>query len=128
VLAAAGVAMLIGLTRLILHAHVIGEALVGGGIGLLGTGLLAAAVPYLARRGGVVNPFGANLAVLALILAVALHGVHWRLEPKIRYVSHHYWPLRVCRLAAHHYAHAPNHWRPVDRGSGNEPSAHRSRT
>lgn len=106
VLAAAGVAMLIGLTRLILHAHLAGEAIVGGGIGVLGTGLLAVAVPYLGRRGIAANPFGLNLLVIALALALALHGVHWRLEPKIRYVSHHYWPFRVCRIAPHHYAHA----------------------
>ena len=98
VLASVICAILIGVSRLILHLHTLAEAMVGGSVGALGSSLLAVALPHLTGQARSPRYLTTGLPVIALVMALALHGVHWRLEPKISYVSHHYWPWHVCRM------------------------------
>lgn len=93
--ASLGCATLIGASRLLLHMHTVEEAALGGGIGVLGVALFSVSLPKNAAAGSRGEMLFA-LPVIALSLALALHGVHWRMEPIIRSVSYHYWPFRVC--------------------------------
>jgi membrane-associated phospholipid phosphatase len=97
-----GFATLIGTSRLFLHLHSAAETAIGGAVGMLGITLFAAALPGVS----VVDSRPRHLVILPIIgvsLALALHGVHWPLEPTIRHVSHHYWPFPACRTPAQHH-------------------------
>lgn len=93
--ASVGCATLIGTSRLLLHLHTAEEAALGGGIGVLGVALLAVSLPRNAMIGSR-GELSLSLSIVVMSLALALHGIHWRVEPLIRNVSHHYWPFRAC--------------------------------
>ncbi len=93
--AAAGAAVVFGISRVALGFHTPPEVLVGGLVGLLGAALLirlAGPPPALRRR---------NTALLAALLAalVVFHGAHVRAETTIgRWAMLlQVWPLSACR-------------------------------
>jgi membrane-associated phospholipid phosphatase len=82
----------IGASRVLLHNHSIPEVIIGAGLGLVGTALLAKFWRPAKRHGN--HPKLIALAMLAL--ALILHGTHWRTEQVIRHASIHLWPLHAC--------------------------------
>lgn len=76
-----GIAVLIGVTRLAVHAHSVPEVLFGGAVGLAGAGalvLLAGPRPPMA---------GWPAAVGAVAVLVGLHGLHLRAETTLHHFS-----------------------------------------
>lgn len=91
---AAGVALLVGFTRLALDVHTLADVIVGGLIGTAGAVVLAiAAGPRPALRRGWIGVAAAMLVVL-----VVFHGRHVYAEMHINRVSHQLWPLTLCAL------------------------------
>lgn len=74
--AAAGLALVVALTRIALHAHTTGEVLSGLLIGSVCVAWFGKG--YFALR-PIILPWPALVAALAL-LAIATHGVHWDFE------------------------------------------------
>jgi membrane-associated phospholipid phosphatase len=89
------VAGVIGGTRVLLRAHTPPEALLGGGIGVLGAGCLAAAWPR-AMRPELLAGRAVVVSAVVAVLVVALHGGHWSAEQLIRRTAPWFWPLRPC--------------------------------
>ena len=87
------VAVLFGISRLAVHAHDVPEVLVGGAVGLASAALLVAlSGPRPALR---VRP----IAVVALIVAIAFHGLRLQAESTIHHSALFTWiPLpATCR-------------------------------
>jgi len=81
-LAAFGIAVLIGLTRIALGDHTLAEVVVGGIVGVVGAGVFTSwARSRLAGR-----PLAALLSVTAIVMLV-FHGSHLTWEPTIRATS-----------------------------------------
>ena len=88
-----GFAVLIGITRLAVHAHSVPEVLLGGAVGLAGAGLLAVlAGPRPPTRGW-------PAAVGAVVVLIGLHGVRLNAETSLHHLGLLAWlPLpAVCR-------------------------------
>ncbi len=81
-LAALGVAGLIGVTRVLLGEHTVGEAIVGGTVGVAGAGLFAALADERIGRGQ-----RAALAGVTVAVALLFHGAHFSPETTIRSAS-----------------------------------------
>jgi membrane-associated phospholipid phosphatase len=92
--AAAIVAVFIGWTRLLLHAHSVPEVLIGGAIGLTGATLLL-------RCTGAPPPIRPIplLGVITLVV-VLFHGLHLGAEAAIRRNAHNAWFIPACRVQA----------------------------
>ena len=89
------VALLIGMSRIMLGNHSPSEAILGGMIGVLGATTFAALsrpAPRRAGRRGLVL----LTAAAVLVLAFLLHGHHLESERLIDELSWRYWPLRAC--------------------------------
>ena len=89
------VAGLIGASRLLLAVHSLPEAIIGGGIGLIGTIALAGYWPA-GERPERRRAFAIVAPLVVISLAVALHGTHWPSEQIIRRASSRFWPLQAC--------------------------------
>ena len=77
--AAAGVAALIGLSRIMVHAHSLAEVAAGGAVGvsvLAGVIVVSGAVPAGLRP--------VRLLLCAVPLVIVLHGVRLNMEPRLR--------------------------------------------
>ena len=94
-LAAAAAAVLIGLSRLVLHMHTEPEVLVGGVVGIAGAlcmRQLAGAPPRALRMRWV--------GAVALAVLVLFHGLHLNAEPRIHRLAFGMaWALEMCRGA-----------------------------
>lgn len=90
-----GVAGLIGTSRVLLAAHTPYEAVVGGGVGLVGAMCLALAwrpIPRSERR----RALAILVPVVVCALVGALHGTHWSAESLIHHPVWRFWPLNAC--------------------------------
>jgi membrane-associated phospholipid phosphatase len=86
----AALAVLFGLSRIMVHAHTMPDVLIGGGVGIIGLGCFAhraARIPDFLRP--------AWLLLVCVPLALLLHGARLNLEPHIRGASH-WLGLTVC--------------------------------
>ncbi len=82
--AAVFVAIVVGLSRVALDAHTVGEVLVGGAVGVGGVLLLAVLLrraPALSRQSAVL------LLALASAVIVVEHGRHANLEPRLQHIE-----------------------------------------
>lgn len=89
------VALLIGVSRVVLGHHLPSEAIIGGTVGVVGATAFAALyrpAPRRASRRSMV------LIVVAavVVLTVLLHGRHLESERFIDDLSGRFWPLRAC--------------------------------
>ncbi len=89
---AVSLAVMIGLSRLALGVHTVPEIVLGGSVGVCGA--LA-----LAWQGGLPPPGLrlAPLALLALAVMAAFHGLHFPAEAALRHHASHIWPFSACR-------------------------------
>lgn len=81
-LTALGVAVLIGITRVILRDHTLAEAVVGGAVGIAGAGVFAALTREALHGGRRAALVAATAATIIL-----LHGQHFSLEQTIALAS-----------------------------------------
>lgn len=88
---ALGVAVAIGLSRLSLGVHTVPEVVVGGTVGTCGALLLT-------WQGGLPPPGLrlAPLALLALLVMAAFHGLHLPIEVALRHDARNIWPFSLC--------------------------------
>ena len=89
---ALSVAVAIGLSRLVLGVHTVPEVVLGGTVGVAGA--LA-----LIWQGGL-PPVGLRLlplAILALAVMAAFHGLHFPVEQALRHHASNIWPFSACR-------------------------------
>jgi len=86
------VVVLIGASRVILGAHTIQDALIGGAIGFTA----AQAILYLAGEPMHRRPV-TIWSLPLLILPLLLHGVHLQAESEIGGLAVNVWPLSLCR-------------------------------
>jgi hypothetical protein len=97
-LAAAGAAVMIGLSRLLLHLHTEPEILVGAVIGIAGALCLrrmAGSPPRAVRMRWV--------GAVALVVILLFHGLHLNAEPRIHRMAFGVaWALQVCRGEPRH--------------------------
>ena len=82
----------VGVSRVLLGAHTVGEVMVGAGVGL--------AAAFLLLRGAG-SPRQGKAVTFVLLPATALlfllHGLHLPAEAAIRHVAGSAWPLSLCR-------------------------------
>jgi membrane-associated phospholipid phosphatase len=89
--AAASVAAIIGLTRLVLHVHTPADVWVGGALGAVGAaGLRAAAGP---RPAGLAL---GRLGAAAVATMLLFHGRRLDAEPHLRWAAVRFWPQTLC--------------------------------
>ena len=88
---ALSLAVVIGLSRLALGVHTVTEVVVGGMVGLCGALVLA-------WQGGLPPPGLrlAPMAILALAVMAAFHGLHLPVESELRAGAGHIWPFSLC--------------------------------
>lgn len=81
-LAALGIAVAVGVTRVALGDHTVAETIVGGGVGVLGAAAFAALAH--GRAGDIPRPAVLSVAVACMLL---FHGSHVSLETEIQTAS-----------------------------------------
>jgi len=90
-LTAAGVACLVGLTRVWLGVHTLADVCVGGAVGLAGASAMRAAAGE--------RPHGLamwRLGAAALAVMLLFHGRRLDAEPRLRWAALRFWPHSLC--------------------------------
>ena len=91
-LAGGALALLVGLTRLALHAHTVPDVLVGAAVGVSGAVLLRHFAGARPER------LSSPRLALAVFVAIALfHGHRLAAEERIRWLALDVWPLSLCK-------------------------------
>lgn len=90
-----GVAVLIGITRIVLGAHSLIEVVVGGVIGMAGAWTLV----RLAGPRPMVLPYLRRAALAIIVVAIVVHGVRLPAEARITNAAHMIWPFSLCRAS-----------------------------
>ena len=85
-------AALVGLTRLMLHVHTVGDVLVGAAVGVAGA-------VAMRRLAGVrpARPASPWALLVGCVVVFALHGTRLQAETRLHWLAVDVWPLNACR-------------------------------